>query len=56
LGLTGDVERLYGWLEEEGGPIAVDAGRPGLREVVLWTPAMAEKPSGRDVSPDDDHR
>jgi hypothetical protein len=39
LGLTGDAERLYAWLEEEGGPIAVDTGRPGLREVVLSTPA-----------------
>jgi Glyoxalase-like domain len=39
LGLTGDAERLYAWLQDEGGPIAVDAGRPGLREVVLSTPA-----------------
>lgn len=39
LGLTGDAERLYAWLEDEGGPIAVDTGRPGLREVVLRTPA-----------------
>ena len=39
LGLTGDAERLYAWLEDEDGPITVETGRPGLREVVLWTPA-----------------
>ena len=39
LGLTGDAERLYAWLEDEDVPITVETGRPGLREVVLWTPA-----------------
>ena len=38
LELTGDADRLRAWLDDEGGPIAVDTGPPGVTKVVLSTP------------------
>ena len=38
LELTGDAHRLRQWLDDDGGPVVVDAGPPGLTTVVLSTP------------------
>ena len=38
LELTGDAHRLWQWLGDDGGPVMVDAGPPGVTKVVLSTP------------------
>jgi hypothetical protein len=38
LELTGDPHRLAQWLGDDGAPVVVDAGPPGLTMVVLSTP------------------
>ena len=38
LELTGDAQRLWQWLGDDGGPVMVDAGQPGVTRIVLSTP------------------
>ena len=38
LELAGDADRLWAWLDDERGPIAVDSGPPGVTKVVISTP------------------
>jgi hypothetical protein len=38
LELAGDADRLWAWLDYQGGPITVDSGPPGVTKEVIATP------------------